>query len=83
MVAEKLENQYGFNYQDFTRIAGECDVYKISLIPMQANFPVKSVGNVSRQYKLLLAFKKYLKHLFSLTRVFLSVSREFVNNILW
>ncbi len=81
-MAEKLENQCGFTHQDFIQLAGECDVYKISLIPIQANFPVKSVGNVSQHHKFLLALKKYFMHLFSLLRVFLSISREFVRNIL-
>lgn len=80
-IAEKLEYQYKFTHKDFIRLAGECDVYKISLFQMQANFPVRAVDNVSRKNKLMLSFERYVTQIFLLSKVFISVSKEFFGNI--
>ncbi len=80
-TAQKLEEQCGFTYLDFIKLAGQYDVYKISLIPMQAVFPIKTSGEADRSSPLFLAFKKYFRNLFLVFRTFLSVSKSFLKDI--
>ena len=81
MTAQKLEKQCGFTYLDFIRLAGQCDVYKMSLIPIQAVFPVQAVEDAERSQQLLLTFKKYFKDIFSVLHAFLVVSKSFLRDV--
>lgn len=79
-TAQKLEEQCGFTHLDFIRFAGQYDVYKMSLIPMQAVFPIKTSGDAGRSSLLFLVFKKYFGDLFLVFRTFLSVSKSFLKD---
>lgn len=81
VTAQMLEEQCGFTYLDFIKLAGQYDVYKMSLISMQASIPIKLPGDVDRTSPLFLAFKKYFRDLFLVFRTFLSVSKNFLKDI--
>lgn len=81
VTAQMLEEQCGFTYLDFIKLAGQYDVYKMSLISMQASIPIKLPRDVDRTSPLFLAFKKYFRDLFLVFRTFLSVSKSFLKDI--
>jgi hypothetical protein len=78
----KLEKQCGFEYADFRKLAGESDVYKMWLTPMQAIFPIQNAESAGRTSLFILAIRKYLKELFSMLHAFLSVSKRFLGDII-
>lgn len=75
-TAKKLEKQCGFAHRDFIRLAGECDPYKMSLIPIQT-VDIQQ----SRSASFLSTSTKYLRNVFTLIRTFLSVSKSFLKNL--
>lgn len=80
-ISKKLEDRYGFAYRDFTRLAGECDVYKLSLIPMGADFLLRSGDKPNQSLTQWQVLKRYYRDIASLVRSFFFISREFVKNI--
>jgi glycosyltransferase involved in cell wall biosynthesis len=76
IVVQKLDKQCGFTYRDFIRFTGECDPFRISLIPIPT-----IVIEEPRFRSFLIASKKYLKAIYSVIRTFLSASKSFLKNI--
>ena len=60
-TAQELERQCGFTHRDFFKLAGQCDPYKMSLIPIK---PI--IIKESRFGVFLSTYKKYLKDVFRL-----------------
>lgn len=83
VAAKNLEHQFGFTYRDFTRLVGECDIYKLSLIPMDSNFLLRPGGGSDQSLAQWQALKKYCRDIFSLARAFFFISRKLIRSIFW
>lgn len=80
LMVGKLEKQCNFNHLSFIKLSGECDVFKVSILPVYALFPLQAEGNPGRFDHAFLILKKYMKDVSSIFRAFFFLFKNLVRD---